>query len=273
MAVIPSPRRYSLAQIALGLFITWQLLFLGLSNLLAFFPHETEAEGELSDSRHSMPVGNSGPIQEVINVAGQVADRWGFLTGQVQAWWLFAPSFPTQATFPAVEFRWQGAIGPTTTSPTSVRLLSSFEPLDPHTYFKWPGSRDRLFHYEARLGLIMLYWDKEIPLRYPEEWRAAMLERVRRQWKSIRAYLRWRLQDFQQKNPDLPSPTEAILHIRVFRSPVPGQNPVDWDGPYDLPLARWKPGQTSTRDKMPIEAWDPIAKQFVPLHESRTRDE
>jgi hypothetical protein len=269
-----SARRYSVAQIALGLFIVWQLVFLAGSNLLAFFPHGAVAEGELSDSRFGPESDkSSGLAQEVVDCAGEVADRWGFLTGQVQAWWLFAPDFPKQATFPAVELRWEDTESdpksPTDSSTTDrispVFLRSRLEPGDPHGYFKLPGGGDRLFHYESRLGLIMLGWDKDLVRRYPKEWREAVENRVRRQWKSIRAYLRWRILEFQEEHPDLPQPSQATLHIRIFRSPVPRQYPIEWEGPFDLPLARWKLNCQPVPGYLPVEMYDSIAERFVAL--------
>ena len=270
MADLPSLRRHSIAQVALGLFVVSQLVFLATANLLAFFPHGAASEGELSDSRNSAgSAGNTGPIQAVIDVVGEAADRWGFLTGQVQAWWLFAPDFPTKATFPLVELGWDDTPAASTSGPNSlprVLLRSSLEPRDPHAYFKAPGSGDRLFHYESRLGLIMLCWDKDVTTRFPNEWREAVEDRVRRQWKSIRAYLRWRTLQFHEQYPELPLPSEAVLRIRVFKTPSPG-HPIEWDGPYDLPLARWKLKADSAPDRLPIEMFDPIANRFVTLQE------
>src|SRR5262249_27578516 len=194
MTDTPLARRYAAAQIVLGLFIVGQLIFLASSNILGLFPHGEPSDGELSDSRNcSGSEKFGGLIQSAIDVAGNVADRWGFLTGQVQAWWLFAPDFPKQATFPAVELIWvdqnRAADAARTGEPSAhspVLLLSMLEPGNPHRYFKAPGSSDRLFHYEARLGLIMLFWDEDLVNRFPAEWREAVLNRVRRQWKSIR---------------------------------------------------------------------------------------
>src|SRR5438876_11086356 len=87
-----SARRYSVAQIALGLLIVWQLIFLPASNLLGLIPHGATDDGELTDSRYNPgPDTGSSLVQKAIDLAGNTVDRWGFATGQVQAWWLFAP--------------------------------------------------------------------------------------------------------------------------------------------------------------------------------------
>src|SRR5262249_41055401 len=226
-----SPIRYSPAQIGLGIFILWQIIFLAGANIFALIPHGSPDEGELTDSRYNPgPDKTAGLAQTAIDLVGGTFDRWGFVTGQVQAWWLFAPDVPKQATFPAVELIWD-------TPPHRVALRSPFEPQDPHTYFKMPGSGDRLFHYESRLGLLMVCWDKDLVTEHAAEWRDIVENRVRRQWRSIRAYFSWRVRKFLEENPDSPKPDEAILRIRIYRSPLPDQ-PLKWEGPMDEPLAR-----------------------------------
>ena len=45
---------------------------------------------------------------------------------------------------------------------------------------------------------------------------------------------------------------------------VPGQ-PVGWEGPIDLPLARWRPGSEQPDGWLPVEVCDPVTLQFVRL--------
>jgi hypothetical protein len=255
-----SPRRQSIAQVVLGLFVVWQLLFLGVANILPLIPHGEPEEGELSDSR-SMPAETRGPNQDIIDRVAKVSDRWAAMTGQVQAWWLFAPDFPRQASFPLVELRWHNdrSIAP-------IRLHSPQEPTDPHEYLRLPGSMDRFFHYEVRLGLIYLNWDGKSVKDEPEAWRQVVTERVRRQWKSIRAYLRWRLSEYQRQYPYVPTPDEMILSIRLYRTPEPGASLPAHIEPLEQPLARWRPGVVQT-GCLPIEVCDPVTRQFISLSE------
>src|SRR5438876_476240 len=100
-------QRPTLAQFLLGLFISWQLLFLPAANYLAFLPHGQADEGELSDSRSApRQAGAATAVQDAIEVTAGITDAWSQLTGQAQAWWLFAPDVPRSATFPIVELRW-----------------------------------------------------------------------------------------------------------------------------------------------------------------------
>src|SRR5215471_12610337 len=87
--------RPTVAQILLGIFITWQLVFLPATNYVALLPHGEPEEGELSDSRSAPDqTGEADAVQKGINLAAKITDTWSFLTGQVQAWWLFAPDVP-----------------------------------------------------------------------------------------------------------------------------------------------------------------------------------
>jgi hypothetical protein len=251
-------QRPTLAQVLLGLFISWQLLFLPAANYLAFFPHGQPEEGELSDSRTAPDQsGDASAVQTGINVAARITDAWAYLTGQVQAWWLFAPDVPRAATFPIVELRWDDG--------SPVRMHTVIEPNDPQHYFRPPSSFDRLFHFEVRLGLIVSNWNEHTLADDPEFWRTAFQDRVRRQWRSIRAYLRWYVQTFEREHPERPPPKEALLFIRMYRIPEPGQDFTVVSKPLEQPLARWRPDAPPRPGELPVEAFDPVAGTYVPL--------
>src|SRR5438105_4690212 len=209
------PGRPTVARYLLGLFVIWQFAFLFASNIVAFFPHGDPEDGELSDSRTASARGtDSSPAQKLIDATSFLTDRWAHMTGQVQAWWLFAPGFPPQATFPVVELRWDDPDSPGQSHssepvPSPVRIHSVLEPADPSSYIRPPGSFDRLFHYEVRFGLLLTAWDEQTKDdKLYREWEDAVQDRVRRQWRSMRAYLRWRVRQFQESRPELPPPTQ-----------------------------------------------------------------
>src|SRR5262249_27614550 len=136
-----------------------------------------------------------------------------------------------------------------------VRLRSVFEPEHPDSYFRPPGSNDRLVHYENRLGMNFTLWDersRQAP--QAQAWNETIDHIVSRQCKSIRAYLRWRMQRYQQEHPDAPPPAQAILIVRVYRTPRAGENarPV----PLEKTVARWRPGAGESPRFLPIEASD-----------------
>jgi hypothetical protein len=292
--VAAAAQRPTSAQVLLGLFISWQLLFLPAANYLAFLPHGQADEGELSDSRSAPRQADaSGAVQNAIDFAAGITDAWSHLTGQAQAWWLFAPEVPRSATFPIVELRWDDdsesvACKASLAAPLAatngvasavlcfdfrqvpalqpVRLHTVLEPKDPRHYFRPQSSFDRLFHYEIRLGLIVSNWNEQTLGETPEFWRKAFKERVRRQWRSIRAYFRWYVQHFQQENPELPPPKQVILSIRIYQIPGPGKASEVWPPPWEQPLARWRPDAPAESGNLPIEAFDPVARRFVTLN-------
>src|SRR5437868_7116679 len=139
MHASPSGRR-TFGQYLLGAFVVWQFAFLFASNIVAFFPHGVPEEGELSDSRSGPAMeADCRPVQRVIDGTSFITDRWAHVTGQVQAWWLFAPSFPKRATFPVVELRWddtdnRSRSGAVEVSYPPVRLRSVVEPDNPQSY-------------------------------------------------------------------------------------------------------------------------------------------
>src|SRR5207249_2880892 len=129
-------------QILLGLFVTWQLLFLFLSNFLPFVPHGHEERDELIDdiNLHGR-VSQVEPIQDAIETLARITDRWMEATGQLQCLSLFAPALPLQAGLISVTFPWSD-------SATDV-VNSRFEP-DPQHYFRLTGTYGRPFNYESR---------------------------------------------------------------------------------------------------------------------------
>jgi hypothetical protein len=256
----PFAERPTLAQRLLGLFVVAQLLFLVCSNVLAFFPLSVTEEGELTDAR-------SGPHSEapstqllLLEKANAGLQAWAHATGQVQTWWLFAPSFPARSTFPVVTLHWNA--DPAFT----VRLPSIQEPLDPTSYFRPPGSHDRFFHYEVRLGLLATGMDQENLEQEADAWSEAIRQRVRRQWKSMRAFMRWRAAAFGAEHPERPAADEIVLSMRIYKTPEPGAQATARTPPIEQPLARWVPALEGRSDCLPVEAFDPVRQQFRRLN-------
>jgi hypothetical protein len=258
----PPTNRPSLAQVCLGLFVLWQLFFLGASNLLELFPHRPEERDELTD--YPEPRGDVSRLPSGLQQVARLTDHWAEFTNQNQVWWLFAPGFPLQATHPAVELRWQDD-PPSPGAPPPIHLRSQFEPDDLRSYCHLPGSSDRLYHYEVRLGLVLVNWDNEQAAKQAKQWRELIFTRVRRQWKSIRAYLRYRVREFQQELSNVPAPQYAILSLRIYRTPPLGQRFWSDYGPVEVPLARWRPAEDGPADCLPIEVYDPFAGRFERL--------
>jgi hypothetical protein len=254
------PRKPSIPQFLLGVFVVWQLFFLLMSNFLPFVPHGKEEHDELTDdlTLHGQAT-KVEPLQSAIEGLALVTDRWLEVTGQLQGWSLFAPTFPPQAGFVSVELRWNNV-----NAPDREILSSRFEPQDPLHYFRIPDSDGRLFNFESRLCILPNYKTQQTVAEDPEGWKEAITDRVRAQWKSIRAYLRWRCRDH------VPPPEEMILVIHLYETPEPYEKPWKPAGPFARPLARWRPGVEPTVGCLPVEVCtDPAARRFewIPIDE------
>ena len=147
--------------------------------------------------------------------------------------------------------------------PTFRSFASSAE--DPNFYIRFPGSSDRLFHYEMRLGLIAAFISEELLQDHAPEWSDLFKGRVRRQWMSMRAYMNWQADTYRKQHPELPAPDQVTLSILAFRTPDPGHMPPHWEPPLQQPLARWNPGWDGRTDLLPVEYFDQVQKQFMPL--------
>ncbi|MBA4018889.1 MAG: hypothetical protein C0483_17110 [Pirellula sp.] len=252
----------------LGLLVCWQLTFIPLSNLVDAFPHRTMTFDELSELREVYP--EQRVESPLIDLAATATDAWSRLTGQYQMWWLFAPQFPSQAVFPAVALRWDaGADAPPIHPP--VLLRSAHDPADPGSYVRVPSSLDRLFHYEVRLASPLAYWkEADVAPDQMEGWRQFFRDCVRRQSKSISAYLRWRLRTWQAEHVGVPSPSELILSVRIYPTNSQANRTAMRGEPSEVPLARLPlnasdPTSDIQADAARLEVYDPFAKLFIPV--------
>jgi hypothetical protein len=232
-----SAGRATLGQLALGLFISWQLLYLLGASFLAFW-----------SACHPEPA-------PAVAAAATVADHWGALTGQWQGWALYGPNLPTKSAFVAVELRWENE---------TVRLRSTTEPFDVRDYFR-PFLSSRLSIYESYLGLVLWGWDAKAAAVQPQVWNKRLADHVAREWKRIHAYLRWRLEGFERDHPEAPPPTEMVVVGHMYGIPPPGPEPFTWSPILELPLARWRLGATCPADQLPIETYNLMTHEFDSL--------
>jgi hypothetical protein len=258
-----SPQRPTLLQRAVGIFVVWQLWYLAASNLMPLFPHGYRERDEMTDDL-TLPGTTTDVrfVQAGIDVTADVAKRYGELTGQMQGWSLFAPGVAHQAAFPVVELRWVAEDGHLD---RSVRLASSFEPPDPANYIHWPSSDCRLFNYEFRLTNPLWFWSEENFRAEPKDWREWLMYRVGRQWKSMRAYLTWRMRRYLAEHPGESPPTEVVLLVRLHPIAPPGNAGSATPLPYERPLARWVLPRGAFLGKLPVEVFDPVADQFIEM--------
>jgi hypothetical protein len=239
----------------LGAFICWQLFFLFALNYtqLRYGPAGTPDSVRAKD-RESRP---PDLFEEASLDVQAITQRWAQLTGQYQAWWLFAVPLK-DATFPLVELHWQDE----QKYPT-VRIHAFEEPSDPAAYFHAPAG-DRLLHYEMNLALVYNPWDPKELASEPDFYLAICMDRARDRWQPVLAYVQWRLRLYQREHPDAPLPTEVRLYNSVYSTPPLGAS---WRRPaaLDYPIFRWRPDTVPERGFAPLEVFDPRKKDFIGL--------
>jgi hypothetical protein len=235
--------------VGLGLFVLWQLFFLFFDNLL-------DLEGALRDAVRRGPLvqdrppgwlEDKGPVRPSLTWPEAGATFWGELTGQEQAWRLFAPDVADVIPFVALELRWEDG--------TSCPLLSDNEP-DQRRRFLRLG-RFRLRRYESKLEVAPSFEQGEPSAA---AWAKVIAERVEADEARVRAYLRYRLAQYRRQWPALPAPAEVLLLTRLTRvPPPPGPAPWDWEDLGPHVVARWRPG---AGEGAPLEAYDPVRGRF-----------
>ncbi len=239
-----------------------------------------------------------GHVSDAENVVNTLLIRWAQVTGQQQDWSLFAPGINTVTSFVAVQLRWDDDQLPARELPRCLSLLadsrplpgvmltaavtggqrrrpgprlllSDNEPQDPQSFFRI--GHFRLRRYESNLDLTLSSHDDQVDDRRVDGWRRQIEDKVRADWPSMLAYLRWRLAAFERRQADLPPPTQVILLVRVYSIPPPDEPaPLGfWPPPDERRLARWLPGTAEPAGYLPLEMYNPVVGRFERL---RTKD-
>jgi hypothetical protein len=225
-----------LAPVLLGAFVVWQLVFLLAANAIRFVRFQSA----------------EGPAPPVLAGAGAAADGWAALTGQHQAWNLFAPMAPVRALFVAV--RADGPAGRWTTP-------SPFEPDGEGRYFHPPGSGDRLWHAEKEVSLPYLAWDPVETARRPAEWRDYLHGRLRDRWRGCHAYLAWQRGRWLRAHPGGPEPAEFTLLVVAYSPSRGPQRPALPEA--TLEVVRWRPAAAAPAGRLPLEVRDGAGWTFL----------
>jgi hypothetical protein len=251
--------RPSWRSVLLGLFVLFQIIYLPLANLTQLVPRETpQQRGELDIGvQREGTASRIRPVQQAIDGLGTAIDRYAEVSGQTQAWSLFAPDFAVQSIYLVTSFRCREG------GRESLFTLEQDVPADPDRYFRWPRPDSRRIAYEFLLAAVYWRFSEESLQQRGAEWREAVLDRVRAQQRSLQSYLGWELRRFREAHPDQATPVEIALSVRILPSPKPresGRVPA-----LIMPLARWFPDRAAEPGFLPIEAFDPSVKEFVRL--------
>jgi hypothetical protein len=234
----------------LGAFVCFQLAYLPVANVLKLVPLRKPVQrGELYDDVQIRRLPDDPPGPWLLETVGVVCDRWAELSGQTQGWSLFAPHFGRVASLPVVRLVWNDPA-------REVRLLGYFTPPDPtHVPPRPPEPRCRLYNYEYRLAVAGWTWDRE-PLDEQAAGLATLaVAQVRRQYRSMHAYLRWRLDQYRAAHPDEPPPD--VLELRALQIMPPDPRTGTRGPARELPIASWEPATEPPPGCPPIRVFDP----------------
>jgi hypothetical protein len=245
---LPPPFRAA-ARGLLGLFVLGQAAFLLAANAGTLLTLPPEAAGRLAPFLREPAEGlRAGEWGKVVRSANAHTQRWADLTGQAQAWSLFAPDVTDYVPFVALELRWDAGEPPR-------RLPSLNAPADPRHFFR--VGNFRLRRYESTADVSPTAGQPFDPSG--ADWRMTLAWAVWNRQGYILTYLAWRLEAFRRAHPELPPPSQVILSVHLYRIPAPpGPDPWDWDDLGLHPVARWRPGAPS------LEAYDPRTDDFGP---------
>jgi hypothetical protein len=269
---LPSSSAPSLRQVALGVFIIGQLVYLLGYNALEMLH---EGRGSLSEEAAQVvdvlapgwPRGK-GQLWDTSNLALTNLRRWMQVTGQDQSWSLFAPAVYKDGWFPALLISWDD--NPPLPGPEQIAaassaekmdlFLSDDEPRDYQHYFRVGNYRLRRYESMMLANLTVLP-DEDLDAR-KKRWQ----ERIDRHFKEygalMFAYVRWRYAEYQRRHPERLPARAIILLERHYHAKPPGEGPPGWDEFFTVPLGRWRPAVTWDEQILPLERYDPVTGQF-----------
>jgi hypothetical protein len=245
----------------IGAFALWQIVSSVLTNVFEFIPRrETPADHypELSTTQRWGRFTRIEPLQETTELAGDVFAFWGEVTGQEQGWNMFTPDFPPHTVVPIAELRWADG--------STARVASRFNPRDPeHPQSRWPLIHDREFNYEANITMIGWHATPEAVAAKPDVW-GKLPQRVRENNTLVLRWLVWKSHTYMTANPGTPEPVEVILVFQYIPTPLPNDAPNAPRKPaFERPFARWFPSGPRAPGLLPLEGFNPVTRQFVPL--------
>lgn len=280
---------HSPRQVLLGLFILFQLGFLFVSNFLGAI---NWVPSQLPDTPKQLlnrvaPLGDKN--RHGWHWSEQVQtnlSNWAQVTGQDQAWSLFAPGVSKQTGFPAVMllfddpptkgpslpgtmFTFDAANGfhlcGVEALPRAVMLLSDNEPADVHDYIRF--GKSRLRRYEGQFYINPQPKDGET-----EDELASRLTQVVRELHAdyrpaLVEYLKWKRATWKLAHPDEPAPKQVILMHRLYRICEPKDErgllePHGWEGPLLVPMIRGLPAPQDDNDLL-LEPFDFTDQRFT----------
>jgi hypothetical protein len=244
-------RLHAAGRVALGLFVTGQLLFLLAANLPGL-------EGPLRRMfRHAFPDNEAlagwAEGEDGLDVRGRGVFRglsaYADLTGQPQQWSLFAPNLAEVCSFLVLELRWEGG--------ASVAVASENEPADRRSFFRVGRFRLR------RLEVAIDQTPSKRALVDVEAWADQLAAMTHADRVGLHAHTRWLVARYLRDHGG-EWPSEVVAFLRVYQAPAPpGPEPWDWIDHGSRPLFRWRPGPPGRFEPADLEIHDPKTGRFV----------
>lgn len=149
-----------------------------------------------------------------------------------------------------------------TRSPRVAMMLSDNEPSDIHRFLR--VTHARLRRYEGLLYFNALRKDEETKADHLERLGRLVREPVSSYRDAVLAYLKWRLKAWRLGDPERAMPAQVILCQRFYRIHDPDEPP-GWDGPYLIPMARWRPIEGQADADIVFDVYDFTKRRFTPM--------
>jgi hypothetical protein len=243
----------------LGLFVTWQLVYLPTANLVQFVPLGVRADpGDIPLTLQTPGrFTNDDRLQTLADVTGAGLTRYAEASGQVQFWKLFTPGLPPQSIVLVTRIEWPDGRHVDVVSPTAPSSA---------VMFRLPRKDLRPFHFDASVGLGPWAVTPDWVTNDPASARALTVDWAKIRPHSVRLILHHHWAAYRADHPTEPNPTSLTLVTRLLsttgevdgRAPIPAVS--------DRPFVRWvDPFGPNPR----MEAFDPVAGAFVSLPEGR----
>jgi hypothetical protein len=255
-------------RVLLGTFVLWQVLFL-------FGSCFTEVEESLRErglahwtfaERHFPEYVNGEDEfhRTLTKVHKKGLKRYGQATGQPQQWSLFSPNISHALSFGRLEVRWDDdhfegtAVDSQALEPL---VLTGFnEPEDVNCFLRYKNFRVRKYE-ELIMPTPIIRGGVFDP--HSEAWRERLDDSVRENGDNMKAYVRWRWEEYRLRHHELPEPTQIILYMHGYEIPQPpGPSPWCFIDCGRHPVARWLPWKSDQSGMKGFERYNPVTDRY-----------
>jgi hypothetical protein len=244
----------------LGLFVTWQLVYLPAANLIQFVPlrvRQDTGDTPLSTQEVGRFTENNR-LQTLADAVGAGLTRYAEASGQVQFWKLFTPELPPYTVVLVTRLEFGDG--------RSVDMVSPYGPADDPPSYRLPRWDLRPFNFETHVGLGPWAVTPELIARDPATARDLTVGWAEIRSEAVRTVMRHHASVYQALHPHAKDPYGMTLYLRYTAKPAVGATGLDGPAVFDRPFVRWHPPIAKSRQ---LSVFDPVDGRFVPLPEGR----